>query len=138
MLVSIAFTASKGIDSLLICRSIVIRLVLQLVLICQQGNIESPSTISGRFFKACVVLYNLQALAHLVGTIGFWKMFYLLPDYWKWRLAPLRREEGLRKIQEREKILQQRELDAAAIPVGPIVNMLQYTAGPVPVDEVST
>lgn len=117
ILVSIAFTASKYIDSLLIFRSIIIRLVLQVVLMCQRGNIESPSTIPGSIFKACVVLYNLQAFAHFVGTIGFWRVLYLLPDYWKWRLAPPRREDGLRKVQEREMTLQGRELDTAANPV---------------------
>ena len=135
ILVSIIFTASKGIDSLLICRSIVIRLVIQLVLVCQRGKpIEAPSTIDipGYFFKGCVVLFNLQALAHFVGTVSFWRMFYCLPDYWKWQLAPPRRGEGLRKIQEHQKILQQREttvvVDAAMRPSGPSTNGASYFA----------
>jgi len=72
------------------------------VLVRQQGNshTELPSTgdISGSFFKVFFVLYNLLALSHLVGTVGFWRMFY--SQFWKWRLASPRREMGVKKIIE--------------------------------------
>ena len=100
--------------------------MLQLLLICQQGNpqTESPSTmdISGNFFKAYFVLYNLLALAHFVGTIGFWMMFYLLSDHWKRQLSPSRREMELRKIQEQRNLRLRSSIDAAAIPSGPILS----------------